>query len=160
MAGLSDIARGSAVWIALAILIALLRPSRWSAAVQVFLVLALAFAVTDWVAKPFFSRQRPFETYADTRVYGYKPTTRSLPSGHAVNAVAGAYALARLAPEGRAIFWSLAILVAISRIYLGVHYPADVIVGALLGLAIARFVVGGTQWRYSPHVQRATQRGA
>ena len=76
MAGLSDVARGGAVWIALAILIAFLRRSRWPAVVHVLLAVALAFLITDHMAKPFFNRSRPFESYADSRVYGYEPTTR------------------------------------------------------------------------------------
>ena len=81
MAGLSDIARGNAIWIALAILIGFLYRSRWPAVVQVLLAVALAFLITDYVAKPFFNRARPFESYAESRVYGYKPTTRRFPRG-------------------------------------------------------------------------------
>ena len=152
MAGLSDIARGGAIWIGLAILIALQHRSRWPAVLQVVLAIVLTGLITDHIAKPFFNRARPFESYSDTRVYGYKPTTRSLPSGHAAQALAGAYALTRLAPDARAIFWILGLLIAFSRVYLGVHYPADVIVGAVLGLSMAKFVVGGTEWSFSNSV--------
>jgi undecaprenyl-diphosphatase len=149
MAGLSDVARGGAIWIALAVLIAFLYPSRWPAIVQLLLAIALAFLITDHVAKPFFNRARPFQTYAESRVYGYRPTTPSFPSGHAASAIAGACALVRLAPEARAIFWVFAVMVAFSRVYLGVHYPADVLAGGLMGLGIGMFVVGGTEWTQS-----------
>jgi undecaprenyl-diphosphatase len=149
MAGLSDIARGGAIWIALAVLIALMYRSRWPAVVHVVLAIVLAFVVCDDIAKPFFNRSRPFESNADSRVYGYRPTTRSFPSGHAASAIAGVSALVRMAPEARTVFWVFALLIACSRVYLGVHYPADVLAGALLGLGIGRFVVGGTMWRFA-----------
>lgn len=149
MAGFSDVARGGVIWIALAVLIAFLYRSRWPGVVHVVLAVVLAFAITDHVAKPLFNRSRPFESYSDSRVYGQRPTTRSFPSGHAASAIAGVCALVSLAPEARIIFWALAMAVAFSRVYLGVHYPADVLGGMILGLAIGAFVVGGTRWEFS-----------
>jgi undecaprenyl-diphosphatase len=156
MAGISDLARAGALWIGLGFLIALASPSRWKGVVQLLLAIGLAVMLTDHVAKPYFNRQRPFEHDAAMRVYGYKPTTRSMPSGHAVNAVVGAYTLTRIFPEGRIIFWILAALVSLSRVYLGVHYPADVAVGCVMGLAIAQLAVGSTRWRQTSAVSEVS----
>jgi undecaprenyl-diphosphatase len=149
MAGLSDVARGAILWFALALLVPCVRPGRWQAAFQAVLAIALTIVVVETVAKPLFNRARPYDTYPDTVTLVHRPSTSSLPSGHAANAIAAAYVLSRLAPEARGIFWLLALLVAISRVYLGVHYPADVLAGAAIGWGVAAFVVGRTVWRFS-----------
>jgi len=61
------------------------------------------------------------------------PTTYSFPSGHATTAFAAAAAVALLAPGLRTAVLALAAAVAVSRVYLGVHYVLDVLAGALLG---------------------------
>jgi undecaprenyl-diphosphatase len=66
------------------------------------------------------------------------PTTSSFPSGHAATSFACAYVLARAAPRFAILFYVLAALIAFSRSYVGVHYPLDVIAGALIGLGVAR----------------------
>ena len=69
------------------------------------------------------------------------PGSDSFPSGHAAEAFAAATVLAALHPRLRVPAFVLAALVALSRVYLGVHYPADVIVGAALGLVLGAVVV-------------------
>ncbi len=64
------------------------------------------------------------------------PTTLSFPSAHASTAFAGALAYSRLGLP-RLPLYALAAGLAYSRLYLGVHYPSDVLAGALLGTAVA-----------------------
>jgi membrane-associated phospholipid phosphatase len=60
---------------------------------------------------------------------------RSYPSAHATTSTAGATALSKLLP--RAPLWAFATGLALSRLYLGVHYPSDTVAGAALGWAVA-----------------------
>ena len=140
MVGLSIIGRGGAVWIAIALVLVALGRSRMREAAVVFAALGLAFVMTDLVVKPLVARARPFEGSVTMRVIDRRPLTYSFPSGHAASAVAGAITLSRLWPTGRLVLWALATLAALSRIYVGVHYPLDVIGGAVLGVACAWLV--------------------
>jgi undecaprenyl-diphosphatase len=64
-----------------------------------------------------------------------------MPSGHAATAAAAAGVVALLHPRRRLPLAPLVAAIALSRVYLGVHYPSDVLAGAALGLAIAWAVV-------------------
>ena len=143
---LSEAARGNVLWIVLGVVLALAQPKRWSGVWQFILAIGLSALLANMVGKPLAGRARPFQTFAETRVVGSRPSSASFPSGHAANAFAAAYALTRVVPQARVIFWAIALLVAYSRIYLGVHYPLDVIVGAVIGLAAAVLAIGGSRW--------------
>ena len=140
MVTLSVIGRGGAIWIAITIVLVVLDRSRRRPAAGVLVALALALAMTDLVIKPMVARARPFDASVATRVIDRRPLTYSFPSGHVASSVAAAITLSRLWPAGRLVLWSLATLVAVSRIYVGVHYPLDVLGGAMLGFACAWLV--------------------
>jgi membrane-associated phospholipid phosphatase len=70
-------------------------------------------------------------------------TLESFPSGHTAMAVGLAAALAWRYPQGRHVFWLLAILVGCQRIVAGAHYPSDVLLGAALGALTAALFLDG-----------------
>jgi undecaprenyl-diphosphatase len=124
-------------------LISMVFPEKRAAAWRMLLVVFVTWALADFALKPLFDRDRPFETDPGITVIDAMPRSRSLPSGHAAMAVAGAIAGSRMIPYSAWAWWPLAVIVAISRVYIGVHWPSDVLAGALLGLGTAWFVLGG-----------------
>ncbi len=142
MVAMSDIGRRGLVWLVVAA-VAVAFPRHRAAAWRLVLALALTFFVVDAIAKPLVGRARPFEVLDDVRVIDARPTTASFPSGHAASAFAGALAASRIWPAARVAFFLLAAFIALSRVYVGVHFPIDVLAGALTGLACAWLALGG-----------------
>mgnify|MGYP002623664099 CR=1 FL=1 len=110
-------------------------------ALRVLFAVAITLAVSDSfnyrILKPLIGRERPnqqLQTDSILRVYG--PKSGSFPSNHAASGFAVAYTLQWYYPGLRWIFFSLATVVALSRVYAGVHFPSDILGGALIGLAI------------------------
>jgi undecaprenyl-diphosphatase len=140
--GLSAAGQAALVWIALAPLLAL-----WARKPVVFTTVVTA--ATVWTAdllatvlKEVFDRERPYEVVATADPLLRWDVSTSFPSGHAATSAAGALILAFLL--GRAGVWLglLAVAIGFSRVYVGVHYPLDVLAGAALGLAVGAAAAG------------------
>jgi membrane-associated phospholipid phosphatase len=124
-----------ALWIALALVGATRdreRRGRWIAAAAVVpLTLSVNYAVKRAVR-----RRRP--DLPGLPPLGRVPLTLSFPSAHAAMSFAGAEAIGALTPRGRLPLRVAAALMALTRPYLGVHYPSDTLAGSSLGIAVGR----------------------
>lgn len=109
-------------------------------------LLIIAVATTDMIAaqiiKPWVGRLRPSHAMADSiNLLVAKGGQYSFVSNHAANMFCAATVLTYFYSKWKRIFYSMAILIAFSRIYVGVHYPGDVIMGGLFGYGIAWGVI-------------------
>ena len=104
----------------------------------------LGAGVIAKVLKTFIGRARPifFEALDMT---GFFPPSldwafNSKPSGHTTVSFAGLVMVGMLAPKYKALTWTLAIVIGVSRVAIGAHWPSDVILGAFIGMAFADIV--------------------
>ena len=153
--GLSYAGRLGLLWLVLAaVLCAVYR--RWGTFFLTVAAVALADMVTLAV-KRLVDRPRPFIRYAEPKVLVPIPHDQSFPSGHSATSFAAATMLSLAFPGFAPVLLVLAAAVAYSRVYVGVHYPLDVIGGAALGALVAialRLLVTGRR-----RLPRATRSG-
>jgi undecaprenyl-diphosphatase len=86
------------------------------------------------VLKRTFVRERPFIRHAGISLAGAPLDRYSFPSGHTLHAVSFTWQASAAFPELAFVLVPLALAVAASRVVLGLHYPTDVLVGALIGI--------------------------
>ena len=104
-------------------------------------ITAISGAVIYKFLKKRLVRERPFITHGEI-VCGTAPLDRySFPSGHTLHAVGLTVLYASHVPEMMIVLVPFALLVAASRVILGLHYPTDVVVGGALGAAIASVTI-------------------
>lgn len=116
-----------------------------TSAIWTVLIAICAIPLAEWaghVIKHSFARVRPCHVLDGVRLLVNCPHSLSMPSGHAVSSFAVSLPLFYLTRSFISLPWRLyplllATAIAYSRVYVGVHYPSDVIVGAVLGSALS-----------------------
>jgi membrane-associated phospholipid phosphatase len=134
--GLGRVGEYGAIWFAIGIVLAVIDPERG----EDWLVAGILGPVgigLNYVVKLIVRRPRP--VLEGLPPLGGAPSSLSFPSAHATSSFACATAMTRIAPEA-AVLFVLAAAIAACRPYLGMHYPSDVLAGALLGTALGLIV--------------------
>ena len=147
----SDVVIGEATWLGNGVVLAAItlpalwtfdRPRFWPHVFLLCLALVLSGVVGHFV-KVLVHRPRPLKDMADLIAAGqasihvmWQPLREnSMPSGHAETAFAVATSLGFLYRRWALMFFSVAVLTGLSRVYVGAHFPTDVVVGALIGVS-------------------------
>ncbi|MGH9157910.1 MAG: phosphatase PAP2 family protein [Acidimicrobiales bacterium] len=134
--GVSELADHSLVWLILGAVRGLRSEHDWGAAVRVGTGVFVESALVNLGIKSVFRRSRPpWEIERPLRLR--RPLTSSFPSGHATSAFCAAGLLADDDPLWPG-YYALAVLIATSRVYVGVHHASDIVAGVAIGVVLGR----------------------
>jgi len=132
---ITDLGNAGFIWIVLTLMLFISKKYRKVGATML-IALMLDVTVCNVILKPLIARIRPCDINTSVHLLISRPTDYSFPSGHTAASFAAVSALY----FSKRKFWIpaffLAILIAFSRLYLYVHYPTDILAGALIGMII------------------------
>jgi undecaprenyl-diphosphatase len=136
LARISNAANHSRLWVVTAGVVSLFGKEQRRSALVALAAVGATSAVGNLAVKPVLSRGRPERTES-TRTHKVRmPESHSFPSGHAASAFAFSSALGAEMPALATPLRLMATTVAYSRVHTGVHYPGDVVIGALIGAGL------------------------
>lgn len=121
------------IWLLIAFLLLINKKTRYIG-LMTMLVMILVAIIGEGILKHIFQRPRPYDEFPLVHLLIGKYRSFSFPSGHAASSFAAAYVLSKYLRKLALAFWTVAIMIAFSRIYLFMHYPSDVLAGIILGL--------------------------
>ena len=132
---LTMLGEAGAVWIVIGVCLLVSRQYRFWGIVMLA-TLAFVGLFDELLIKHIVARPRPFVADPSIQLIVSPPSGYSFPSGHTTTSIASAVIISLMPIKNgwKAGAWVLAITLAFTRLYLFVHYPSDVLVGALLGV--------------------------
>lgn len=134
---LSGVGFAGIIWFILGVLLFIREEKKDNKFVLQMVIMGVTtFTLNEVLLKPFIARLRPTLEMGAIIIGSNVGDSFSFPSGHAAIAFAATAVLSKKEPKLRWTFYVLAFLISLSRIYLGKHYPFDVLVGAVLGWGV------------------------
>ncbi len=138
--GITHLGDAGIFWILLTIVLLCFRQTR-KAGIYSACALAASLIVNNLILKNLVGRIRPYELVEGLQCIVPPAYDASFPSGHTGASFASAVSICRQIPKKYAVFFIvLASLIALSRLYVGIHYPTDVLGGLVTGIGIGLFV--------------------
>ena len=141
------------IWIAATILLLIPKKTRKVGMMSAIALLG-SLIINNEIIKNLVKRPRPFVTFTDLQIIIPTPSQYSFPSGHTSSSFAAAAVFYRHLPKKLGIpSVVLAGLIGFSRLYVGVHYPTDVLAGVVMGIFLsylAEFLVNSVRKKILP----------
>lgn len=128
------------IWI-LVVIIILMNKNYRKTGILILAALILSLTLGEGIIKHQVERPRPFENSPTLKILSEKPITSSFPSGHTAASFSVFGIVFRRLKRYKYLVLVLAILIALSRMYLNVHYPSDVFCGGILGVLSSAIVL-------------------
>ncbi len=127
-----------------------LRRKNWEMILVAFVAALISrFGVVELI-RFFYDRPRPFEALPDLHRLVSHSSGGSFPSGHAAFYFAIAAVVSRYYPKMSLLFYALALSLSINRIAAGLHWPSDIVGGAIIGIAVGLLAVSVYQKLLKP----------
>lgn len=134
---ITTLGNGGAIWVLLTLIMLLIPKTRRIGCIMVLSLIG-TLLINNMLIKNLVARTRPYEVIGGLTYLIPKPREYSFPSGHAGSSFSAAWVMFRQLPKRYGVpALILAILISLSRLYVGVHYPSDVLFGMISGTLIS-----------------------
>lgn len=144
---ITTLGNGGMIWILLSVGLLIPKKTR-KTGMLALLALAFSYLINNLLLKNLIARTRPYEVIAGLHTLVGAQRDYSFPSGHTASSFTAAVVLfCRLPKCFSSFLLLLAFLIAFSRLYVGVHYPSDIIGGAISGTLIALLLLWADKYR-------------
>lgn len=137
---------GGAIWVLLTLVMLTMTKTRKIGCMMALSLIGILL-INNMMIKNLVARTRPYEVIGGLTYLVPKPREFSFPSGHAGSSFAAAWVMFRRLPRRYGVpALVLATLIALSRLYVGVHYPSDVLFGVIVGIAVSLAAEAVVEW--------------